>query len=59
MNEMPDRIGAYELDSEIGRGGLGVVYRATDSSLNLTVAIKALPTSLRRHEGTAKAQWSL
>ena len=33
----------YEIDREIGRGGMGIVYRAKDRRLKRTVAIKLLP----------------
>jgi serine/threonine-protein kinase len=36
----------YEVESEIGRGGMSVVYRARDLRLNRTVAIKVLPPEL-------------
>ena len=37
------RIGAYEVVARIGVGGMGEVYRATDTRLKRSVAIKVLP----------------
>ena len=37
------RVGAYEVTSLIGAGGMGEVYRAHDSSLHRDVALKVLP----------------
>ena len=39
-------LGVYEITAQIGAGGMGEVYRATDSNLKRSVAIKVLPASV-------------
>src|SRR5215470_16041748 len=40
------RLGPYEIQSPLGAGGMGEVYRAHDTRLDRTVAIKILPEHL-------------
>jgi Tol biopolymer transport system component len=40
------RLGPYEITAAIGAGGMGEVYRARDTRLDRTVAIKILPSQL-------------
>jgi serine/threonine-protein kinase len=40
------RVGPYEITAQIGVGGMGEVYRATDTNLKRQVAIKVLPASV-------------
>ncbi|MCZ6745885.1 MAG: serine/threonine protein kinase, partial [Acidobacteria bacterium] len=42
------RLGPYEISAPIGAGGMGEVYRATDTKLKREVAIKVLPEDVAR-----------
>src|SRR5687767_9639062 len=52
------QIGAFEIESFVGRGGMGEVYRARDTRLDRLVAIKVLPreSAARSEEHTSELQ---
>ena len=41
----PERLGEYRIIRELGRGGMGIVYEAVQSSSGLRVALKLLPST--------------
>lgn len=60
------RLGPYEIAAPLGAGGMGEVYRAKDTRLDRTVAIKVLPAQFsedaerrERFEREARAVSSL
>jgi serine/threonine protein kinase len=59
------KLGPYEIQSPLGVGGMGEVYRARDTRLDRTVAVKILPAHLSadparklRFEREAKMRYS-
>ncbi|HMJ23536.1 MAG TPA: protein kinase, partial [Terriglobales bacterium] len=44
------KLGPYEIQSPLGSGGMGEVYRARDARLQRDVAIKILPPAFARDE---------
>jgi eukaryotic-like serine/threonine-protein kinase len=61
VNEQPyfgagTRVGAFEVETKLGAGGMGEVYRARDTRLDRRVAIKFLPADLADQESRRRFQ---
>src|SRR5215471_8152878 len=70
QNSIPDafegnvRFGIYEIDChadgspyELGRGAMGVTYRATDTSLHRKVALKIIKTDVAERSADARERF--
>jgi len=59
LQDQPTKIGKYEVVDLIGRGGMGVVYKARDPQLDRLVAIKMIiganPALLKRFDVEARS----
>jgi serine/threonine protein kinase len=53
------RLGTFEIHARIGAGGMGEVYKATDTHLNRLVAIKVLPAAMCCDETASGAPSSI
>jgi tetratricopeptide (TPR) repeat protein len=64
MPSHPTKIGKYNVESILGRGGMGVVYKAVDAQIGRYVAIKMItaggdPSLLERFKSEARSTGSL
>ncbi|MBV6450763.1 MAG: Serine/threonine-protein kinase PknD [Anaerolineales bacterium] len=53
----PEKIGIYEIKSELGRGGMATVYRGYDSRFEREVAVKILPPELLHADPQFRARF--
>ena len=49
--KIPERVGPYRIERELGSGGMGTVYFGTHETSGREAAVKVLPASMAREEG--------
>src|SRR5690606_19723381 len=54
QNRKPTKLGKYEIQDEIGRGSMGIVYRAYDPFVDRAVAVKVALTDALRDKDTGE-----
>jgi serine/threonine protein kinase/formylglycine-generating enzyme required for sulfatase activity len=66
MDSVPEKLGKYKIVEEVGRGGFAAVYKAVDTTLDRTIALKVLaphllwdPTFVQRFQREAKVAANL
>ena len=56
-NDIPDKVGKYEVRGLVGRGAMGVVYSAVDPGLGRLVAIKTMSMADSPHEAELRLRF--